>query len=142
MSDRRFSGVPIAALLLIAAGVVLLLQNMGIVRWELWLEIWRFWPLVLVAIGVSLVFGRRLRWLSSLILAALIVGAFTGAALMAEDSRELVVERISEPLGGAHKRSGPHSRIPHPRPGAGHVPSPAVPARRRSPPESFRSGRG
>ena len=103
MNERRISGAPIAALLLIAAGVTLLLQNMGIVRWELWLEIWRFWPLVLVAIGVSLVFGRRMWWLSTLIFAALIAGAFTGAALMAEDSGELVVERISEPLGGADR---------------------------------------
>ncbi len=103
MGDRRFSGVPIAALLLIAAGVTLLLQNMGIVRWELWVEIWRFWPLVLIAIGVSLVFGRRLPWLSALIFAALIAGAFSGAAFMAEDSGELVVERISEPLGGADR---------------------------------------
>ena len=103
MSDRRFPGVPISALLLIAAGVTLLLQNMGIVRWELWLEIWRFWPLVLVAIGVSLAFGRRLPWLSTLIFAALIAGGFTGAALKAEDSRELVVERVTEPLGGVDR---------------------------------------
>ena len=119
MGERRLSGVPIAALLLIAAGVTLLLQNMGIVRWELWLEIWRFWPLVLIAIGVSLVFGRRLPWLSTLIFAALIAGAFAGAAFMAEDSGELVVERISEPLGGGRPpgpvggrgRGQPHDRI-------------------------------
>ena len=103
MSDHRFPGVPISALLLIAVGVTLLLQNMDIVRWELWLEIWRFWPVVLVAIGVSLVFGRRLRWLSTLIFAALIAGAFTGAALMAEDSSEHVVERVTEPLGGVDR---------------------------------------
>ena len=103
MTERRFSGIPILALLLIAAGVTLLLQNLGIVRWELWLEIWRFWPAVLIAIGVSMIFGRRLRWLSTLIFAALIAGSFAGAALMAEDSSQIVVERISEPLGGADR---------------------------------------
>ncbi len=103
MSERRFSGVPIAALLLIAVGVTLLLQNMGIVGWGLWLEIWRFWPLVLVAIGVNLVLGRRLPWLSTLVFAALVAGAFTGAALMAEDNSEHVVERVTEPVGGVDR---------------------------------------
>ena len=63
MTERRRQGVPIVALLLIAAGVTLLLQNLGIVRWELWLEIWRFWPVLVIAIGVDLIFGKRLRWL-------------------------------------------------------------------------------
>ncbi len=101
MAERRRPGVPVIALLLIAAGVTLLLQNLGIVKWELWLEIWRFWPVLLIAIGVGLIFGRRMRWLSSSIFAILIAGAFTGAALMAEVDSELVVDRISEPLGGA-----------------------------------------
>ena len=103
MTERRRPGLPVIALLLIVAGVTLLLQNLDIVRWELWLEIWRFWPVVLIAIGVSLIFGRRLRWLSTLILAALIAGAFTGAALTAEGNSELVVDRISEPLGGVSR---------------------------------------
>ena len=100
MGDRRFSGVPVAALLLIAAGVTLLLQNMGIVRWELWLEIWRFWPVVLIAIGVSLVFGRRLPWLSAAIVVALLAGTITGAALLAESGGRTVVHHVSEPLQG------------------------------------------
>jgi hypothetical protein len=103
MTERRRPGVPIVALLLIAAGVTLLLQNLGIVRWELWLEIWRFWPVLVIAIGLGLIFGKRLRWLSTSIFAVLIAGAFTGAALMAEGNSELVVERISEPLGGANR---------------------------------------
>ena len=103
MSERQRPGVPIIALLLIAAGVTLLLQNLGIVRWELWLEVWRFWPVLVIAIGVGLILGRRLRWLSTSIFAVLIAGAFTGAALTAETETELVVDRISEPLGGADR---------------------------------------
>ena len=98
MTDRRSPGVPIVALLLIAAGVTLLLQNLGIVRWELWLEIWRFWPVLVIAIGVGLIFGRRLRWLSAGIVVALIAGAIIGAALLAESGWRAAVHHISEPL--------------------------------------------
>ena len=73
MAERgRSPGLPIFALLIIAAGVVLLLQNLGILKWELWIEIWRFWPVVLIAVGVSLIFGRRLPWLSAGIVVALL----------------------------------------------------------------------
>ena len=100
MSDRRFPGVPIAALLLIAAGVTLLLQNMGIVSWELWLEIWRFWPVVLITVGVGLIFGRRLPWLSAGIVATLLAGTIIGAALLAESGGRTVVHHVSKPLQG------------------------------------------
>ncbi len=99
MAEGRRHGVPLLALLLIAAGVVLLLQNLGVLGWELWLQIWRFWPVLLILIGVSLIFGRRLPWLSAAIAAALLSGTIVGAALLAESHGRTVVDHIAEPLG-------------------------------------------
>lgn len=86
------------ALLLIAVGVVLLLQNLGVLSWELWLEVWRFWPVLLIAIGVGLVLGQRLRWLSMGIVAALLAGSIAGAALLAESTGDVDVDHLTVPL--------------------------------------------
>ncbi len=104
MADRKkWPKPPLFALLLIAAGVVLLLQNFGVVGWGFWLEIWRFWPALLVAVGVNLILGRRLPWLTTAIVAALVCGSAAGAALLAEYERVTVVATISEPLDGVER---------------------------------------
>jgi hypothetical protein len=47
---RAGSGVTAVALVLIAAGVLLLLDNFGI----LWIDrVWNLWPLALIAVGVA-----------------------------------------------------------------------------------------
>ena len=47
---RTGSGVTAVALVLIAAGVLLLLDNLGI----LWIDhVWNLWPLTLIAVGVA-----------------------------------------------------------------------------------------
>ncbi len=51
-------GVTILGLILISAGVLLLLDNLGI----LWIDhIWNLWPLSLIAVGVAelIRWGRR-----------------------------------------------------------------------------------
>jgi hypothetical protein len=48
-------GVTVIALILISAGVLLLLDNLGI----LWIDhIWHLWPLSLIAVGVA----ELIRW--------------------------------------------------------------------------------
>lgn len=50
-------GVTAVALILISAGVLLLLDNLGI----LWIDhIWDLWPLTLIAVGVA----ELIRWRS------------------------------------------------------------------------------
>lgn len=68
-------GVPIGALLLIAVGVVLLLQSLGVLSWDLWATLWRFWPVVLLVIGVNLLLGSRYPIAVSGIVAVLLAGA-------------------------------------------------------------------
>ena len=48
-------GLTVIALILISAGVLLLLDNLGI----LWIDhIWNLWPLSLIAVGVA----ELIRW--------------------------------------------------------------------------------
>ena len=98
MARRERRGPPLFGLLLVALGVVLLLQNLDVIDWDLWTEIWRFWPVLLVAIGANLILGRRLPWLTTMIVAVLLTGSMLGAALLAESDASVRVDRIEEPL--------------------------------------------
>lgn len=44
-------------IVLIAIGVLLLLQNFGILDWS---SLWKFWPVILVAVGISMLLPKRL----------------------------------------------------------------------------------
>jgi len=49
---------PLAAILiplvLIAAGVLLLLNTLGVLPWDAWSEIWRFWPILVILFGLTI----------------------------------------------------------------------------------------
>ncbi len=65
-------------LVLIGTGVMLLLSNLGYLPWESWNIVWRLWPLLLVALGIDVLFGRRSMFgtiVSGLLILALIGGA-------------------------------------------------------------------
>lgn len=65
---RRLSN----GLLLVLLGVVLMLNTFGILSWTVWFNVLRYWPLLLVAAGVGIVFGRRIPG-SAVIAAALLI---------------------------------------------------------------------
>ncbi len=81
--DKRYGrhhghGSPVLGpVLMIAAGVVFLLNNLGVLPWSIWGQLWRLWPLVLVAIGLDMLFGRRSALLS-LVIAVGVLGAGAG----------------------------------------------------------------
>ena len=79
------------------------MQNLDVIGWGFWLEIWRFWPVLLVAVGVNLMLGRRLPWLTTAIVAVLIGGSAVGAALLAESERDTMVARTSRVLGETNR---------------------------------------
>lgn len=56
--DETTSRVPIGAFILIGLGVLFLLDEMGALHFD-W--IWRFWPLILIAIGVRILMQRQRR---------------------------------------------------------------------------------
>jgi hypothetical protein len=45
------------ALNLITIGIVLLLNTTGVVGWKIWFELIRFWPLIIISAGISLIFS-------------------------------------------------------------------------------------
>ena len=100
----RRHGTPIVLpTLLIGAGIVFLLQNLGVLPEGIWYQIWRLWPLLLIAIGLDLLVGRRNPLISVLIVLAVLVGgaAFIYSTTGFNWSNEVLTKEISVPLGGA-----------------------------------------
>jgi len=64
---------PMGAVLLILVGVIFLLNNYAVLPWNIWGEIARLWPILLIIWGAQLVFGRH--WLVRLILSVVMVAA-------------------------------------------------------------------
>lgn len=66
-------------IIIILLGVILLANNLQILPWGVWHELVRFWPVILIAIGIHLIFKKSslsfLQLLSPLIIIATIGGA-------------------------------------------------------------------
>ena len=52
MNPRRLTEL-LLPLLVLGAGIVLLLNTLEVVSWAVWEDIARFWPVLLIAIGLS-----------------------------------------------------------------------------------------
>jgi hypothetical protein len=95
-------------LVLIGAGILLLLSNLGYLRWESWNMLWRFWPLLLIALGIDVLIGRRSvigAIISGLLILALLCAAL-GVIFLAQNST----------LAGIVESAGMHTEhIAHPR---------------------------
>jgi hypothetical protein len=98
-------------LILIALGVIFLLNNLGILSWSVWDAIWRLWPVLLIAIGLDILFGRRSA-IGSLIALVLVIAVIAGAVWLAATAtplvtgqvftgRALTTERVVQELAGA-----------------------------------------
>ncbi len=80
--QRPYRGGGLAgALILITLGVIFLLDNLGAIEVS-WLSLWRFWPVLLILIGLDLLLGRR-STLGSVLLAALSVIIVIGVIFLA-----------------------------------------------------------
>ncbi|TLN22227.1 hypothetical protein FDZ74_04530, partial [bacterium] len=97
-------------IVLIGAGVILLLSNLNLIRTTNLAALTALWPLLLVALGLEILFGRRSTLASGLI-GLLVVGAAI-FILVAGDrlglnlpTNEVIQERFSEPVGPAKSAS-------------------------------------
>lgn len=59
----------LGAVILIFAGVVFLLNNFNIIPWGFWESLIRYWPLLLILMGLRLLLGNN--WKSNLLLTLL-----------------------------------------------------------------------
>jgi hypothetical protein len=67
-------------LLFVIVGVVLLLNNLGILPWSIWTALGQLWPVLLILFGLDLLIGRRNAWLGAAVTLVAFV-AVLGAAL-------------------------------------------------------------
>ncbi|MFP3974843.1 MAG: LiaI-LiaF-like domain-containing protein [Dehalococcoidia bacterium] len=77
--------VPVWGIVLVFLGIVLLLQNFGALPWGLWGTLWRFWPALLIIIGINIALGRYSPWLAGVLVVA-VLGASLGLAIWQYES--------------------------------------------------------
>lgn len=78
MSDYRRRRSLVWPLVLISLGVVFLLNNLGVVSWDVWSLLWRMWPVLVVAIGLDMIIGRR-PGIWPIVTVVVVIGLFAGA---------------------------------------------------------------
>ncbi len=104
MSEKeslRVVGVPIWGILLLFLGVVFLLQTLNVLPWGLWETLWRFWPVLIIIIGLGILLRRYNVWLVSLLVLTML-GACLGIAIWQYGSPSpagTVTRSYSEPIG-------------------------------------------
>ena len=109
MSENRTRkpGSVVWPIVLIGLGLVFLLNNLGVVSWNVWTILLRMWPILLVAIGIDLLFGRR-TGVGAAISAVIILALFAGAFWFFQTSGDIwggdqVSQLIEEELGDVER---------------------------------------
>ncbi|HWQ12893.1 MAG TPA: DUF5668 domain-containing protein [Roseiflexaceae bacterium] len=107
ITERRPArGGLVGPVALIAAGGVLLLNNLGVLDWSVWGALLRLWPVLLIAIGLDLMVGRRSA-LVSLLIGLLAVAALAGGVwyLGVRPGAAAQTETVAYGLDGATRAS-------------------------------------
>lgn len=105
MYEHRHRPSLVWPIILIGAGILFLLNNLGMVDWDIWLTIGRLWPLILVAMGLDIILGRSTGiWPAIAVL--LIIALFASGVWLARTtgsvfSGELITQEFSHPLEDA-----------------------------------------
>lgn len=73
----------VGPLILLAAGVLLLLNNLNVVPWTVWRDIWPFWPVLLVLLGIEAFVAGRVAWGTLVLLVVML--PIIGLAVSASD---------------------------------------------------------
>jgi len=97
---QRVLGVSIWGIFLLFLGIVFLLQTLSVLPWGLWGTLWRFWPVLIIIIGLGILLRRYNVWLVSLLVLA-IFGACLGIAIWQYSpslSSGIGTKSYSEPL--------------------------------------------
>lgn len=108
MADKKSQGAasaPVWGIFLLSLGIIFLLQTLDILPWGLWGTLWRFWPVLIIIIGLGILFRRYNVWLTSLLILA-ILGTSLGIAIWqyrTSSPADMFTESYSEPLGGMER---------------------------------------
>ena len=103
MEGERRRGL-LGPILLISAGILFLLNNLGVIGWDVWRSLINLWPILLIAIGLELLIGRRSA-IGSIIIALITVGLLVGGVWLFSNRMTpggaLKDYTINQPLKGA-----------------------------------------
>lgn len=93
----------IGPIILIVIGVLFLLNNFGLLPWGLWELVWRFWPLILILVGLEILIGwSRSSIAATLVLSLgllLILGCFLAAIYWGSPERGMETESLVQEMG-------------------------------------------
>lgn len=103
----------IFALLLIVAGIIFLGLNFGLLQPDILVNLWRFWPVLLIALGIVILGKRHIpKWLATFLVGLMFFAVLAGViywdknihnAIVSRTNEEEVV-RIDEPLSANIER--------------------------------------
>lgn len=89
----------------LGVGVIFLLSNLGYLGISVWELVFRFWPVLLIAIGIDVLIGRRASAWAQMLAVVLALGLLGGLVWYAVSQpalgSRLETETISQPLQGA-----------------------------------------
>jgi hypothetical protein len=103
-------GHVVGPLIVLGVGVLLLLNNLEMVPWSIWRDLWPYWPVLLVLLGLEALATGRVAWgtLVMLIILLPILGMIVGATSFSSHWSEAtsaapdrLTASLSQPLGEA-----------------------------------------
>lgn len=99
MEARKKSFVlPLA---LIIAGIVLILNNFGLLDWYIWRGLARLWPVLIIALGLDMIIGRgSLRLVFVLLILLILAAIYIGVESDFFEERMRREHRFSQSLSG------------------------------------------
>ena len=91
-------------IILISLGVLFLLNNLGFIELNLWDVIMRFWPILLIAIGLDILIGRRSAW-GAAIAAVVVLAILAGGIVFFDNQAQWTYasENYEIPLGNVEE---------------------------------------
>lgn len=106
MHDRQRSGSVrrgsvAGALILIVAGFMLLLYNLGYLPGDIWQYLWRFWPMILILVGADIALRGFPAWFAVPVLLLVVVALLGTIWLLTPTlpTQDVVTENLSQDLG-------------------------------------------
>ncbi len=85
MRKRSYRPSLVGPLILITIGVLLLLNQTGRLRWDVLWSLWRYWPVILILLGIEILIGisqSRVLYLLGLLIAVAVLAGLIGYAML------------------------------------------------------------
>ena len=102
---RRARGAPIWGIVLLFLGIVFLLQALDVFPWGVWGTLWRFWPVLIIIIGLGILLRRFNLLVVSVLVFALLWACLGIAYWQYSPPAGALTNSYSEPLSSLERAS-------------------------------------